>query len=110
MKHYAKLGLKDRMSVCSTPTNQVTAPLTSNPWMVDCPKCKTLSMPLAARLKPKAPAKARADGLPRADGAAMAQAKVALGVKRTQEAKPRPAPEQMEGQMSIDDVLGGSDA
>ena len=69
----------ERLALCSTAEARIIRPVVANRAYVTCPRCNAILGKKAA--KPHVP-RAQVGGLPARDGAAMTEAKVALGVLR----------------------------
>ena len=93
--------------MCSTAEARIIRPVVANRAYVTCPRCNAILGKKAAR--PHVP-RAQVGGLPARDGAAMTEAKVALGVKKrpapNPDRKPKPPKPQIDGQRGIFAELG----
>lgn len=103
--HHLTTRGDERLALCSTAEARIIRPVVANRAYVTCPRCNAILGKKAE--KPHVP-RAQVGGLPARDGAAMAEAKVALGVKKrpAPSAKKQPPKPQIEGQRDIFAELG----
>lgn len=97
----------ERLALCSTAEARIIRPVVANRAYVTCPRCNAILGKKAA--KPRVP-RAHVGGLPASDGAAMTEAKIALGVKKrpapNPDRKKKPPKPQIDGQRDIFAELG----
>jgi hypothetical protein len=97
----------ERLALCSTAEARIIRPVVANRAYVTCPRCNAI---LGKKAEKPRTVRTTIGGLPKSDGAAMTEAKIALGVKKrpapNPDRKKKPPKPQIDGQRDIFAELG----